>query len=74
MAARLEKPCVGKKNAMKQVQPIPHRIYQKGDEHMPENKLDVRKLFEAIAYILGKREHVEVKVVSIRKKTEEETA
>lgn len=39
-----------------------------------ENKLDVRKVFEAIAYIIGKRENVEITVTNVRKKTEDETA
>lgn len=40
-----------------------------------ENKLDVWKVFEAIAYIIGKREHVEITVTSVKRKdTEEETA
>lgn len=39
---------------------------------MTENKLDVQKVFEAIAYILGKRENVEITVVSVQKKSEME--
>lgn len=39
---------------------------------MEENRLDVQKVFEAIAYILGKRENVEITVVSVRKKPEAE--
>ncbi|MCI8887413.1 MAG: hypothetical protein HFG70_04930 [Hungatella sp.] len=40
-----------------------------------ENKLDVRKAFEAIAYIIGKRENVIIEVVDVkRRETEEETA
>lgn len=43
---------------------------------MPENKLDIQKVFEAIAYIIGKREHMDITVTAIRKKDEptEETA
>lgn len=44
---------------------------------MSENKLDVRKAFEAIAQIIGDREHVEIVVKSIKEKepeTKEETA
>lgn len=46
---------------------------------MPENaepKIDVNKVFEAIAKIIGAREHMDIKVVSVKRKEEakEETA
>lgn len=41
-----------------------------------EPKIDVNKVFEAIAKIVGAREHVDIKVVAVRRKdeTKEETA
>ena len=40
-----------------------------------ENEMDISKVFNAIAKIIGDREHVKIHVVSIeKKKTEEETA
>lgn len=36
------------------------------------DKVDVRKVFQAIADIIGDREGVKIEVVSVRKKTEEE--
>ena len=42
---------------------------------MPAKKLDVQKVFEVIARIIGARESVEVTVASVRKKaTKDETA
>lgn len=46
---------------------------------MPDNaepKIDVNKVFEAIAKIISAREHMDIKVVSVRKKDDakEETA
>lgn len=35
-----------------------------------ENKLDVRKAFEALAYILGQRHNVKITVVDVEKKDE----
>lgn len=41
-----------------------------------EPKIDVNKVFEAIAKIVGAREHMDIKVVSVKRKeeTKEETA
>ncbi len=39
---------------------------------MEENKLDVRKAFEAIANIIGDRYGMEIKVKDIKKKEEAE--
>lgn len=54
---------------------ITYNLPERGGD-MEENRLDVQKVFEAIAYILGKRENVEITVVSVRKKpeTEDKTA
>lgn len=41
---------------------------------MSENKLDVRKAFEAIAHIIGKRENVVIEVVDIKRKEPEENS
>ncbi|WP_275533081.1 hypothetical protein [Lachnoclostridium sp. An14] len=41
---------------------------------MEENKLDIRKAFEAIAKIIGNRENVEIQVKEIRRKEEERSA
>ena len=42
---------------------------------MSENKLDVRKAFEAIAHIIGRRENVIIEVTEVkRKEPERETA
>ncbi|MEG2584603.1 MAG: hypothetical protein RSA27_08860 [Oscillospiraceae bacterium] len=40
-------------------------------EQEKENKLDVQKLFETLAKIIGNREGVKITVVSIEKKEEE---
>lgn len=39
-----------------------------------ENRLDVRKAFEALAKIIGNRENVEIQVKEIRRKEEERSA
>lgn len=36
-----------------------------------EPKIDVNKAFEAIARIIGAREHMDIKVISVRKRNEE---
>ncbi|MEG0721987.1 MAG: hypothetical protein RR446_09610, partial [Lachnospiraceae bacterium] len=36
------------------------------------NELNIRKAFEAIAYIIGEREHVKITVTSIKKKEKSE--
>lgn len=35
-----------------------------------ESKIDVNKVFEAIAKIMSAREHVDIKVVSVRRRDE----
>lgn len=55
---------------VQQVQPAVHTIYQRGVlVDMSENtKIDVNKAFEAIAKIIGEREHMDIKVIAVREK------
>lgn len=53
---------------------MPRGVNSSGGIVIRQNSMDINRVFNALAKILGDRENVKIKVTSIDKKTEEETA